>query len=65
MEYAALCKCCTTIADCKAAYGKFWEDKSNGGVGCFHQFPGWGKKPAPSFPKMPRRPRKMVQPDLI
>jgi hypothetical protein len=29
-----LCASCATAADCKQAFGKFWRDRSRGGVGC-------------------------------
>lgn len=38
------CSNCKTIAECKFAFGKYWADKSGGGVGCKHPFappPGW------------------------
>lgn len=63
MEYKAVCKCCPVLADCKAAFGAYWEDKSNGGKGCPTPFAGWGARPAPVLPKMPRR--KPKQENLI
>ena len=32
------CEECATIGDCKHAFGKYWGDKSLGGVGCDHPF---------------------------
>ena len=28
------CADCTTKDDCKAAFGRYWNDKSHGGIGC-------------------------------
>jgi len=28
------CETCPTAGDCKTAFGKFWGEKSRGGVGC-------------------------------
>lgn len=67
MQFVRKCAVCQTIADCKTAFGKYWLEKSHGGKGCYHPFVGWAKvevKPQ-ALPKMPRRPRKMTQQDLI
>lgn len=32
------CADCPTINDCKTAFGKFWKDKSGGGIGCKCRF---------------------------
>ena len=32
------CESCPTKADCVAAFGIYWNDKSGGGVGCEHPF---------------------------
>ena len=67
MQLTAFCSCCLSIADCKAAFGKYWLEKSHGGKGCCHPFTGWAKvevKP-PALPKMPRRPRRVTQQELI
>ena len=32
------CETCETIADCKKAFGRYWTDKSHGGVGCDYRF---------------------------
>ena len=67
MQYVRRCEICPTIADCKTAFGKYWLEKSHGGKGCCHPFTGWAKveiKP-PALPKMPRRPRRVTQQDLI
>ncbi|MBQ0031783.1 MAG: hypothetical protein KBT68_03165 [bacterium] len=32
------CENCPTKADCVAAFGIYWNDKSGGGVGCEHPF---------------------------
>ena len=37
------CAECAVCADCKEAFGKFWQERSNGGVGCVRPFGGWGK----------------------
>lgn len=63
---------------CRHAFGTLWNEKSGNGEGCEHPLddvaeawrangwaPGAGTTiPAP-IPKMPRRPRRMVQADLI
>lgn len=59
MEFKAVCNCCPVIADCKVAFGKFWQEKSHGGVGCAYPFPGWGKT-RPTMPKLPTRPKRMA-----
>ena len=40
------CPMCAVAAQCKAAFGKYWTDKSGGGVGCVYPFPAPGAKPA-------------------
>ena len=30
------CASCDTMADCRRAFGKFWNDKSTNGEGCEH-----------------------------
>ena len=65
MEFKAICNTCPTFEDCKEAFGKYWPTKSAGGKGCMHPFEGWGQKPPAQLPKMPRRPRKMTQANLI
>ena len=65
MEFKAKCSECKALVDCKTAFGRYWGEKSNGGMGCKHPFEGWGKKPPAELPKMPRRPRRMVQQELI
>lgn len=67
MQFVRRCEICPTIADCKTAFGKYWLEKSHGGKGCSHPFEGWAKaevKP-PALPKMPRRPRREVQQELL
>jgi len=32
------CADCKTAADCKQAFGKYWADRSRGGIGCAHPF---------------------------
>ena len=32
------CASCDSTADCRKAFGKFWNAKSGGGVGCNHKF---------------------------
>ncbi len=34
----SLCKTCPTAEDCKTAFGKFWGERSRGGVGCDRPF---------------------------
>ena len=38
-EPKELCATCGVIAQCKHAFGKFWPDRSRGGVGCGYRFP--------------------------
>lgn len=35
------CASCPTSEDCRRAFGKYYEDKSRGGVGCNCPFPGY------------------------
>ena len=35
---AARCAACANAEDCKRAFGKYWNAKSGGGVGCGHPF---------------------------
>lgn len=62
MQFVRRCETCAAIADCKAAFGKFWIDKSHGGEGCNHPL---RAAKAPQYPKMPRRQRKVTQQDII
>ena len=64
MSFKAKCNTCLVIADCKHAFGKYWVDKSSGGIGCMHPFAGWntGKPQMPTMPKMPRRPKMPTRP---
>ena len=32
------CADCKTVADCKIAFGKYWLERSQGGIGCNHPF---------------------------
>ena len=32
------CETCPTIGDCKRAFGRYWTDRSHGGVGCDSRF---------------------------
>jgi len=32
------CETCPTIQDCKEAFGRYWLEKSHGGVGCRFPF---------------------------
>lgn len=36
MKYS--CESCDVIKLCRKAFGKFWNGKSGGGVGCNHKF---------------------------
>lgn len=36
MKYS--CASCDSIADCRNAFGKYWNGKSGGGEGCNHKF---------------------------
>ena len=40
------CDTCPVAAECKRAFGDYWQDKSRGGVGCVYPFPAPGAKPA-------------------
>lgn len=44
MKYS--CDNCPTAADCRQAFGRYWNEKSRDGTGCDHRFPGYGIKPA-------------------
>ena len=37
----AECAECEAIADCKLAFGIYWREKSNNGVGCETPLKGW------------------------
>ena len=39
----AKCAECAAIADCKLAFGIYWREKSNGGVGCNTPLKPWPK----------------------
>ena len=62
MQFGQRCETCAAIADCKAAFGKYWIEKSHGGEGCSYPL---GATKAPQYPKMPRRPKRITQKDLI
>lgn len=39
---ARRCEGCAALADCRQAFGRFWGEKSRGGIGCDSSFRGWG-----------------------
>ena len=39
--FKAYCKTCQAADDCRRAFGKYYEGKSRGGVGCNCPFPGY------------------------
>ena len=70
MIFKSTCRTCRSIEDCKHAFGKYWVDKSSGGIGCMHPFAGWNtgnpQMPTmPTMPKMPRRPKMPTRPVRI
>ena len=67
MSFKATCRTCRSIEDCKHAFGKYWVDKSGGGIGCMTPFAGWdtGKPKMQAIPKMPRRPKMPTRPVRI
>ena len=40
-DLAAHCAACDVLNDCRRAFGRYWADRSRGGVGCTHPFHGW------------------------
>ncbi len=42
-KFARLCAECVVRDECEQAFGKFWQERSNGGVGCVRPFAGWGE----------------------
>ena len=42
--FKAYCKSCQAADDCRRAFGKYYEDKSRGGVGCNCPFPGYCRR---------------------
>ena len=61
-SYAMTCPDCPWTADCRAAFGRFWADKSDGGRGCRLPFTGWGIRAAtPKRPERPVRPKRLTQ----
>ena len=44
--FKAYCKTCQAADDCRRAFGKYYEDKSRGGVGCNCPFPGYRHVPS-------------------
>ena len=40
------CATCDAVADCQKAFGKYWREKSRGGVGCETKFAGWKRRRA-------------------
>ena len=56
-EMKERCQTCAVVAQCKAAFGDYWTDKSGGGVGCAYPFPGYAGAEArrPEAQDAPRR----------
>ena len=52
-RFARRCAECQAMPDCKAAFGRFWADRSSGGVGCNHPFSGWRRAEA-NWPAQPQ-----------
>lgn len=44
------CPTCAVAAQCKAAFGDYWQDKSHGGVGCYYPLPAIAKPRAAETP---------------
>ena len=44
-EFKFHCDSCPTAEDCRHAFGKYYVDKSGGGVGCNCRFPGYRRNP--------------------
>lgn len=42
--FKAYCKTCQAADDCRRAFGKYYEGKSRGGVGCNCPFPGYSRR---------------------
>jgi len=42
--FKAYCKTCQAADDCRRAFGKYYEGKSRGGVGCNCPFPGYRRR---------------------
>jgi hypothetical protein len=42
-EFVRRCAECVVRADCEQEFGKFWGEKSRGGIGCNGTFKGWGE----------------------
>lgn len=36
--FTMICRDCKHVSACKSAFGKYWEEKSYGGVGCTMPF---------------------------
>ena len=79
MQYVQKCEICAAIHHCKAAFGKFWPEKSNGGEGCDHPLDGvadawreagWTPDKGTTktitlpLPSRPKMPRRPVRPTV-
>ena len=45
--YVRFCSACPCVDACRFAFGKFWRDKSGGGIGCNNPFDGKADAPLP------------------
>ena len=48
------CNTCAVAADCRKAFGRYWLERSNDGVGCDLRFSGWRPGEGASAPETPR-----------
>ena len=61
------CRCasCDTMADCRKAFGKYWNGKSGGGEGCNHKFKYSKVEKIEKEPAAVTSPGKMKQGSLL
>ncbi len=65
MEVKMRCDVCKAVAWCKEAFGKYWNDKSGGGIGCNSPLPQDGRyNPAITAPTHRPPPVCRVQGEL-
>ena len=55
-ELKAHCDTCASIERCKHAFGKYWTDKSRGGIGCTYPLSAGAEKPVERKPPAPQPP---------
>lgn len=63
--FKAHCPACAAIERCKRTFGKYWADKSSGGVGCKCPLTAYAKPAAPEPPKPPPAPAAAPAPKLV